>query len=295
MNKILTVGVLLLLILRVSPIYSQTTAPGTEQGTKIGNVIKAIITTALPPVQLLLDAIWPKKKDNKTDVEQTDKNKLEAKLASYQESLKLKITKDVNIANALAEVNAIKNFLIPTNKIQDFLRSINPLIGGDSLNSDNWIMAKEYWNTVKEQITKTRSIALDDASPFLKETLKSIAYTDKTDIDKISIEYFNRDLNYINDKTTNRLPKLRDKISTLLEIYQQVPSLMVTYFDCLKIDIINSQTEINNTINKTGENKIATTESIDEIPTRITLMRMGVKSEVDNINNKIKKSQGKLK
>lgn len=294
MKKIFSVGVMCLFVLGVSQVYSQAAAPGIDQGTKIGNVIKAIIGTALPPVQQLLNAIWPKN-PNGTDVERTNKAVLQAKLAKYQESLKLMLSKDRDIANALAEADAIKNFLVPTNKIQIFLQKINPLIGGTSLTTDNWSMAKEFWTEAKVQINKTRSIALNDASPFLKESLKKIAYTDKTDIDNISIEYFNRDLNYINAPNTDRLPKLREKISVLLDIYQQVPSLMATYFDCLKVDIINSQTEIKEAINRTGDNNIATKMAIDKSFEKIELMKKEIKIDINNIDKKVIKSQSKLK
>ncbi len=223
-------------------ISQQTPAPGIETGNRLGNIIKGVIDTALPVVNQLVSAIWPNKNPNKID-----KNELETQLKANQKAQKAQIaTAATRLKPIISEVNTIKDFLLPCSDIQDNLRTIDVLIAykkpdsGDKykISNSDWLKIKNSWDAIKQKISELRAFQNSNINNIREVAIRNeLARMNASEEAVIIISgVMQQTLEEINNTDNGLLFGLREKIFTLLDLYHQLPRILVFYFNDLKKD-----------------------------------------------------------
>ena len=220
----------------------QSPAPGTDTGIRLGNIIRGVIETALPAVGPLVSAIWPSR--NPSNI---NRSELETQLRTNQTAQKAQIAASAaQLRPIFSEVNTIKDFLVPCNNIQDNLRIIDVLIAykkpasGDKykISSSDWDRIKSSWNTTKQKISELRTLQNSTINCIREVAIRNELARMSVSEEAVNIisAIVQINLEEINDTDNGLLFGLREKIFTLLDLYHQLPRILVFYFDDLKKD-----------------------------------------------------------
>lgn len=161
------VVVSLLLICSSERSYSDAKSTGTS----IGTAINSAITTAFPGIMSIVNAIWPKKADDKKtkgDATQATKDMQEKAVQGLQDIKK--ISSDLDVVTLF-----ISNSVVAENSVVA-MRTM--LLGKTSLSEADKLQLNDSWNPAKEALTSLKSSdaqinALQD--PTAQNTFRALA------------------------------------------------------------------------------------------------------------------------
>lgn len=196
-------------------------APGISEGTKLGNIISTVIGIALPPLQQLVEKIFPPKTRDCIK-----KSELEARLKSLEEATKNEIREELrDIGAIVSEVDCLREFLDPCIEVQDLLREIIGLVAKSPISSEDWAGAQSAWGSVKALVGRIKEIDLDRIRnrsirlEFLKIQNMRLSTMNRYDRD-----YFLRSAEVVG-KPENAI-LLRHDMADLLKLYQTVQLIL---------------------------------------------------------------------
>ncbi len=194
-----------------------TLRAGEAEGTKLGNIISTVIGIVLPPLQPLIDRIFPKPSSkNVITISKTD---LQARIDQVKSEMMAEVGKNLaRIGVIVAEVDCLRKFLRPCIKVQDLLREINVLIARSPIDMDDWNDAKVAWSSVKTLIQTINAIDVDPVrNSAVKVDLRKMQDVDQIALNKLDAKFFGMAVEKINDADNKTL--LRVKMGDLMELY----------------------------------------------------------------------------
>ncbi len=196
---------------------SPASRAGEAEGTKLGNIISTVIGIVLPPLQPLIERIFPK--PSSKNVITISKADLQARIDLVKSEMMAEVGKNLaRIGIIVAEVDCLRTFLRPCIKVQDLLREINVLIARSPIDADDWNDAKVAWSSVKALIRKINEIDVDPVrGSAIKVDLRKMQDVDESTLNKLDAKFFGLPLGKINDGDNATL--LRVKMGDYLELY----------------------------------------------------------------------------
>jgi len=165
---------------------SSTPAPGVATGEKIGNVIKAAITTAVPGVSSILDLIWSKRanpvadKEKKTEAQQKSDLSAGAQNPDVQKKVQADFVAAAQqriqpIGKVSAELAVLNRFLEPSVEASGRLIAIRTQLKDSPV---PWSDVKTNFELAKQQLQKLKTVSDTDLNSirdlYLRDKLKHI-------------------------------------------------------------------------------------------------------------------------
>jgi hypothetical protein len=229
MNRLARLFASLLLIAISAAVSAQTNttaadtnAPGVTTGQRIGNIVKAAVTTAFPAVSTVLDAILSKTKNGDSNKVSTSDLKSAATSSAVKTDVSAKAQSGA--AQAIApigliagELQTVNSFLAPTVLAND---NVLLMDAGLAASSPNWDEIQIDWKVAKAQLDKISKVQDSDLNKvqdaFIRIKLQSIRDTNGDLVIRIDAALSNKDKN---------VPKTRALLQQLRQILDGMTSV----------------------------------------------------------------------